>query len=79
MRTLALEIFKTLNGLNPSFMQEIFNFSPYCSHRKNDIFVHHRNTVTYGNKSLKSLGPHVWNSLPEQIKALNQFQILKSL
>ena len=40
LRTLALEIFKTSNNLNPNFMKDIFNFSPYSTHRKHDIFVH---------------------------------------
>ena len=42
--TLALEIFKTINNLNPNFMKDIFNFSPYSAHRKHDIFVHSQNT-----------------------------------
>ena len=29
--TPALEIFKTLNNLNPNFMKDIFNFSPYIT------------------------------------------------
>ena len=78
MRTLALEIFKTLTDLNPSFMKDIFHFSPYCSHKKRDIFVHPRNTVTYGDKSLKSFGPHIWNSLPEQIKTTTSISIFKN-
>ena len=40
LRNLALEICKTLNDLNPTFMKNIFNFSPHCTHRKYDIFVH---------------------------------------
>jgi len=69
LRTLAIEIFNTLNNLNPNFMKSIFNFSQHCTHRKHDIFVHHRKTASYGDKSLKALGPHIWNSLPEEIKA----------
>ena len=33
MCTLALEIFKTLNNPNPNLMKDIFNFSPYSTHR----------------------------------------------
>ena len=29
VRTLALEIFKTLNNLNPDFTKDVFSFSPY--------------------------------------------------
>ena len=78
IRTIALEIFKTLNDLNPSFMKDIFKLSPHFTHKKHNIFVHPRNTVTYGNKSLKSLGPHMWNSLPEQIKATNSLYVFKN-
>ena len=37
--TLIIEIFKTLNNQNPSFMREIFNQSPYVSHEKQNLFV----------------------------------------
>ena len=77
MRTLALEIFKTLNNLNPTFMKNIFNLSPHCTHRKHDIFVHPRKTVNYGNKSLKPVRPHIWNSLPDEIKATTSLSIFK--
>ena len=77
LRTLALEIFKTLNDLNPTVMKNIFNFSPRCTHRKHDIFVHPRKTANYGDKSLKSVGPHIWNSLPDEIKATTSLSIFK--
>ena len=68
LRTLALEIFKTLNNLNPNFMKDVFNFSSYSTHRKQAIFVRSRNTSNYGDRSLRALGLHTWNSLPENIK-----------
>ena len=78
LRILALEIFKTLNDLNPSFMKEIWHFSVDKTHRKNNLFVHTRNTSNHGDKSLKILGPHMWNSLPESIKSEKSLQIFKS-
>ena len=39
IRTIALEIFKTLNDLNPNFMKDIFNFSPHFTHKKT-IFLY---------------------------------------
>ena len=51
LRTLALEIVKTLNDLDPTFMKNIFDFSPHCTHRKHDIFVHPQKTASYGDKS----------------------------
>ena len=78
LRTLALEIFKTVNNLNPDFMKDIFYYSPYNTHRKYDIFVYSRNTSSFGDKSLRALGPHIWNSLPESIKSTDSISIFKS-
>ena len=39
VRTLAIEIFKTLNNQNPSFMRKILYHSPYVSHKKQNLFV----------------------------------------
>ena len=66
LRTLALEIFKTLNNLNPSFMKYMFNFSPYSTHRKHDTFVPTRNTSNYGDRSLTALLDHI-HGTPFQI------------
>ena len=30
--------------------------------------IPNRNTVQLGDKSIRSLGPHIWNGLPEEIK-----------
>ena len=78
LRIVALEVFKTVNNLNPDFMKDIFYFSPYSTHRKYDIFVHCRNTTSFGDKSLRALGPHIWNSLPDSIKSTNSIFRFKS-
>ena len=43
LHKLALEIFKTSNNLNPNFIKDNFNLSPYSTHRKHYIFVPSRN------------------------------------
>ena len=78
LRTLATEIFKTLNDINPNYMKEIFYLSPHETHKKYDLFVHSRNTTKYGNHSLRVLGPHFWNSLPEEIKKLSSLNAIKN-
>ena len=77
LRILALEIFKTLKSLNPEFMKEIFHPSPYLTHKKNNILVQSRNTAKFGNNSLRVLGAHIWNSLPENIKSTTIFHKFK--
>ena len=64
LRKLALEIFKTLNNLNPEYMKEIFYKTTNLTHSPFNIKVNQNNTTKYGKKSLRSLRPHIWNSLP---------------
>ena len=68
-RTLALEIFKTITVLNPTYMQDLFYLRSSSPRRPNNIAVVRTNTDTHGTKSLRSLGPQIWNSLLEHIKA----------
>ena len=68
LRTLALETFKTLNDLNPAFMKNLFAKREVSKRRKNNLEIPNRNTVRFGDKSIRSLGPHTWNGLPEEIK-----------
>ena len=67
LRTLALEVFKTLN-MNPEYMKEIFHKAAFTTHRPLNLEVNENHTTKYGNKSLRCLGTHIWNSLSNQIK-----------
>ena len=78
-RTLALEIFKTLNVLNSTYMQDLFYLRYSSARRPNNIAVVRTNTNTYGRKSLRSLGPRIWNSLPEHIKVETSHAHFRSL
>ena len=78
VRKLALEIFKTLNNLNPEYMKEMFYETTNLTHRPFNIKVNQNNTTKYGNKSLRSLGPHIWNSLPKQIKEETDYNKFKN-
>ena len=59
LRNLALEIFETLNNLNPEYLKENFYKATNLTHRSFNIKVYQNNTTKYGNKSLRSLGPHI--------------------
>ena len=73
LRTLGLDAFKTLNNLNPAFMEEIFHRTKWLTHRPNNILVYVHKTVKYGDKSLGTLGPYIWNSIQEHMKAETNF------
>ena len=51
-RTLALQIFKILNVLNTTYMQELFYFCSSSARRPNIITVVRTNTNTYERKAL---------------------------
>ena len=68
IKQLAIEIFKTVNNLNTDFMKNIFTRKQNARVRPHDLLVRSHKIVTYGDKSLKILGPKVWNALPTTIK-----------
>ena len=67
---LAIKVFKTLKSLNPDFMHTYFKKGSYFSRRKNDLVVNRAKTTTFDKNSLRTLGPKIWNPLPEDIKGL---------
>ena len=78
LRCLALEIFKTVNNLNPYYMKEIFSKTTNLTHRPLDIIFNQSNTIKYGSNNLQSLGPHIWNSLPREIKKEMDYKKFKN-
>ena len=77
--TLGLEIFKTLDNLNPNFMKDIFNSSSYSTHRKHGIlYTVETHPSSYGDRYLRAaVGPHTCNALPENIKFTTSVIIFK--
>ena len=81
-RLLCIEVYKTFNSLNPCFMQELFkiretNRNVSSKYKLNlDIVV---NQVTYGNKSLRSFRPKIWNSLPRHVKSAKNLEAFKKI
>ena len=77
MRCLALKIFKTVNYSNPYYMKEIFPKTKNLTHRPLDINFNKNNNTKYRSNSLRSLGPHIWNSLPSKIKKGTEYKKFK--
>jgi len=83
LRRLCIEIYKTVNNLNPIFMQDIFKlrkttFIPREKY-KNNLQVIRPNQETFGTKSLRCTGPKIWNSLPAHIKGADSLKTFKNL
>ena len=83
LRTLCLEIFKTLHQLNPCFMSNIFkaktNDRPIRSRQYLNLKVVRANQVKFVEKSLRVLGPKIWNILPPHIKNAENLSAFKRL
>ena len=81
LRVLCIEVFKTLKHLNPSFMSDIFKIksSGYSSRNPYNLQHYRPNQVTFGSNGLRSLGPQIWNALPNEIKSTDTLNSFKSL
>ena len=77
LRTLALEIFKTLHNQNPIFMKKLFEKKMNSHKRENDLNIPNRNSVIFGDNSIRCLGPHIWNLLPNNIKTETSYERFK--
>ena len=78
---LCTEIYKTLNGLNPNYMNKIFvkSCSRYSSRRPHDLMVPRVNQTKFGLKSIQYEGAKLWNHLPNSIKSAENLEIFKTL
>ena len=83
LRSLCIEIFKTLNNINPVFMNEIFELRKSKKAVRNQYKLNLEipiiNQVTFGAKSIRLLGPKIWNSLPFHIKSSESLTTFKRI
>ena len=75
--TAGLEIFKTLQKASPVSMEPLFHRTKCLTHRPQNIQANACKKAKYSHKSLRILGPHIWNSLPKYIKAESNFSKFK--
>ena len=83
LKILCVEIYKTLKGLNPSFMKNIFKLKINSREVRNkyklNLDICKWNQKTSGYKSLKVLGPKIWNNLPYHVKSSEKLDNFKNL
>ena len=73
LQLLMIEIFKTKNNLNPTFMKNIFTERniPYSLRSENHLRLPKVKTTTHGIENIQYRGCHLWSSLPREIKDSN--------
>ena len=79
IQALSLEIFKTLNNLNPSFMNEIFHVKKlkYNTRKQNLVYPNPR-TVSYGLESFGYKASQLWSQIPYEIQHSNNITTFKN-
>ena len=79
LRSLALEIYKTMNNLNPEYMKDLFCVSKYRTSERLKMNIESKKfkQIRYGKKSLRVLAPILWNSLPNDAKSLPTVEAFK--
>ena len=78
LRVLALEVFRSVNKLNPVYMQILFEKNENSKRYKDDLQVPIQNSLTFGDKSARVLGRHIWNMLPGMLKRETTYRKLKT-
>ena len=82
VRIIAQETFKAINNLSPSYTKELLRFrnSRYPTRNTNaDIYVPTFNQVKFGKRSFTYEAPVLWNSLPNEIRTVDNFSVFKEL
>ena len=71
IQTLLVEVFKSLNQMNPAFMWELFERkqSSYNLRNKDLLQIPKFQTITYGANSITYRGSYLWNSIPDVVKS----------
>ena len=82
-RYVSIEIYKSINNINPSFMKQIFQLRDTNRTVRNryklNLGVPKVNQVSYGEKSLRFYGSKIWNSLPLYIKTSGNLKTFKNI
>ena len=71
IQSLAIEIYKFVNGLSPEIMNSMFNLNENNQYSLRNVFeLYSRNprTVKYGKETISYLAPKIWSIVPQTIK-----------
>ena len=81
IKALSCEIFKTLNDLNPSFMEDHLSLKEvsYEFRDESKLILPKFNTVRYGKNTFTYYGAHIWNLVPGSFKKTADINVFKSL
>ena len=81
LQLLLIQIYKTVNNLNPSFMAELFatNVVPYNLRGSTNLVLPKARTNLYGIDTVGFVGQKLWQSVPKEIKESQSLTIFKEI
>ncbi len=81
IKAVASEVFKSLNNLNPNFMNKMFqvNDITYDLRDSNILCQPKFNKKNYSKKTFSYYGTHIWNSLCNNIKQCTSLDNFKTM
>ena len=70
MKTIVSEVYKIVNNLSPSYIQDLVQMkvSNYDFRNKHTAVVPRVRTTRYGTRSFRFEAAQIWNSLPDEIR-----------
>ena len=87
LQSLAIEMFKVINGLSPIFMKDIFcvnknlgseNISAHTCAQSHFYNPTRPRKVNTGLETLRCLGPKIWNLVPNDTKMTTSLAVFKN-
>ena len=77
LRTLILEAFKSMTGVNSNCLNEMFQRKEHSFKFRSHVKLEQRkcDTTTYGLRSISYLGAKVWNDMPMGVSNLSDLSI----
>ena len=81
LKLIVTEIYKFLNGLSPTIMNEVFqiNECPYNLRNPRTLALKHKSTVTYGLATIAFKVPQIWQDIPLEIRNSESVHLFKSM
>ena len=76
IRTIAIETFKCLYQLSPLYLHDLVHFksSSRSFRYSNMLEVPTVRTTTYGKQSFRFEATHIWNSLPNHVRQVDNYK-----
>ena len=79
MQTLSVEIYETLNDLNPTIMHDVFSVKGHnFSTRTQNLAYPNPRTISYGVETFGYKASQIWSKIPRDIQQIEDISMFKN-